>query len=186
VYTHVWHRGLIFLAWLFAVWISAARVRMTPAILTPLAAVIVVQGYWTVAAVSYDWTSPYSGSREAANYLKSSGISRDRIFAIGYACTAIQPYFGENRFGNIGSGAPSPSYWDWSRRNHVNEAGERLDALRPEYVIIGAKYPYERGIWTRQVKRSGYEFVRRFEGNLFWEDDVLEPEAFDLYRRHVP
>ena len=75
---------------------------------------------------------------------------------------------------------------DWSVRNHVNEDSGKLASLRPDYVIVGYKGAYERDLWNRQVRDSGYQLVRHFEGNTFWQSAILEPESFDLYRRPAP
>jgi hypothetical protein len=182
VYSQVWHQGLVFLGWLFAVWVAALRMKPGWSILTSLGIVICSQCWWTVESVRYDWAFPYSGSREAAMYLQKSGIAGQRPFAIGYACVGIEPYFSRNIFANI-NGGNGPSYWDWSKRNHVNEDSERLATLAPGYVIVGYKGAYERDLWTGQIRRSGYQLVRHFRGNTYWRTAVLEPEAFDLYRR---
>lgn len=182
IYSQVWHYGLVFLAWLIAVWIAADLVRPGRAALASLVIVVCAQCYWTARSVAYDWDSAYSASREAAAYLKANGIVRSRLFAVGYACTGIQPYFPKNIFANIHGGG-GPSYWDWSTRNHVNEDSEKLAARRPDYVIVGYKGTYEEDLWTRQIRQSGYLPVGHFEGNIFWETAVLEPESFDLYKR---
>jgi hypothetical protein len=185
VHYQAWHYGLIFLGWLFAVWVAAARARAGRSAIAALAIVICVQCYWTAESVAYDWGSTYSASRDAASYLRESGIARRRLFAIGYACVGIEPYFAGNIFANM-NGGRNPSYWDWSLRNHVNEDSGKLAALRPDYVIVGYKGKYERDLWTRQIRDSGYRLVRHFEGNTFWQSAILEPESFDLYQRPAP
>jgi hypothetical protein len=182
IYSQVWHYGLAFLAWVFAIWIAAARVKPGWMALASLGIVIGIQCYWTFETIAYDWKFPYSGSRDAALYLKQTGIPRQRLFAIGYACVGIQPYFPENIFANVNGGNP-PAYWDWSVRNHVNEDSDRLAVRVPDYVIVGYKGTYEKELWTGQILRSGYQPVRHFEGNTFWRTAIFEPESFDLYRR---
>jgi len=186
IYAQVWHYGLVFLGWLVAVWIAAQRVKPGWAGLASLVVVICSQLYWTAGSIAYDWEYSYSASREAAEYLHQAGIARQRLFAIGYACTAIQPYFPTNIFANVNGGAKKPAYWDWSARNHVNEDTGKLSALRPDYVIVGYKGSYEKNLWTSQVVQSGYRRVRHFEGNIYWQDAILEPESYDLYRRPAP
>lgn len=185
IYSQVWHQGLLFLAWLFAVWISADRTRPGPAAIAALAIVILPQCYWTFESIRYDWIYPYSGSRAAAGFLRETNLNASRIFAIGYACTGIQPYFNRNIFANVNGGGPA-AYWDWSVRNQVNQDSEHLDRWRPDYVLVGYKGDFERDLWTQAVRRGGYQPVRHFEGSLFWKTWILEPEAFDLYRRAAP
>ncbi len=45
VYAQIWHFGILFLAWVFALWISAQHVKMNPPAAIALAAVIVCQCY---------------------------------------------------------------------------------------------------------------------------------------------
>ena len=192
VYSQVWHFGVLFLAWIFALWIASANcgadalVRKQPpgrkndASLATLALAIVlaVQCYWTLCAVRYDWSEPYSGSLAAARDLRELAAAPNRIYGIGFACVAIQPYFPRNLFLNW-----STAYWDWSTQNHINQDSLELDKHRPDYVMVGYKNEVERGIWTQLVQNSGYRAIRHFAGNSFWQTRRFEPESFDLYRR---
>ena len=55
VYTQVWHSGVLFLAWLFAIWISAQKTPITRPALVALLMAIGFQCYWTASAIRYDW-----------------------------------------------------------------------------------------------------------------------------------
>jgi hypothetical protein len=178
VYSQVWHYGILFLAWLFALWISAMNLKPPITALAALAIVIAAQCYATLQSIRYDWNNPYSGSREAAMFLRSSGIPDKRLVAVGYACTAVQPYFPRNIFANWNT-----AYYDWSRRNHSIQDVDRLDRLHPDYVLIGHLNLAEKLLWNDSAKVQGYRLVKHFEGNLFWKTDILEPESFDLYQR---
>jgi hypothetical protein len=187
VYSQVWHFGVLFLAWIVALWIAYGRTdeksRTARHLATAaLAIVIAVQCCWTGCAMRYDWSEAYSGSLAAARGLRELPLEGRRIYAIGFACVAVQPYFPRNIFSNWNDGRPE-GYWDWSRQNHVNEDSRRLDQLHPDYVMIGYKNESERGTWTDLVRKSGYQAIRHFAGNSFWQTRVFEPESFDLYRR---
>ncbi len=191
VYSQVWHYGVLLLAWIFAIWIAYGRLAGQREIarlmaVAAFAVVIGIQCYWTWCAIRYDWVEPYSGSLAAARGIRELGLTgrhtERRIDAIGFACVAIEPYFPANVFSNWNEGG-AQGYWDWSRRNHVNEDIARLPALRPDYVIVGYKNEFEHGVWTAQVRKSGYWAIRHFEGNSFWHTRVFEPESFDLYQR---
>ena len=184
VYSQVWHHGALFLAWLFAIWISVniAGRRSCQLALAALAVVVTIQAYWTACSIEYDWRHAYSGSRQAAQGIRELNLEGRRLYAIGFACTAIQPYFPHNIFANVNDGRQE-AYWDWSLRNHVNQDSEHLAESRPDYVIVGYKNEFERGIWTHLVRKSGYQAIRHFEGHTFWQTSVLEPESYDLYQR---
>jgi hypothetical protein len=184
VYSQVWHHGILFLAWVFAIWVSfegAGRWQRQMAV-AALAAVAVIQCYWTTCTVAYDWRNPYSGSQAAANGIRELELHGRRVFAIGFACTAIQPYFPHNVFANVNDGRPE-AYWDWSQHNHVNLDSLHLVETRPDYVILGYKNEFERGVWTDAVLKSGYSNIRHFEGNSFWQARIFEPDSYDLYKR---
>ena len=191
VYSQVWHHGVLLLAWLFALWISwpapslqSSRSDRVPHALAvaSLAIVAALQCYWTVCSIAYDWGHAYSGSLAAARGIRELDLTGRKLDAIGYACTAIQPYFSRNIFSNVNVGRPE-AYWDWTRRNHANQDVLHLAELRPDYVIVGYKNEAERGVWTNPIRKSGYRAIRHFEGNTFWQTQVFEPESYDLYQR---
>jgi hypothetical protein len=138
--------------------------------------VIAVHCYWTAATVAYDWNHSYSAGREAARFLKQSGIAPEKIYSVGYATAAIQPYFAPNRL------ARGPAYWDWSVRNSLNDGSNLLSARQREYVMVGYKLPVHRDYWARFLSETGYRKIQHFEGNLFWHTRMFESESFDLYR----
>jgi hypothetical protein len=183
VYSKEWHYGIVFLTWLFAIWISASRVKITRVALIGLAAAIAVQCYWTLAAVAYDLQHPYSGSAEAVRYFKANPVKD--LYAIGYPTTALQPYFPANIYSDFNNGSPA-AYWDWSKRNSANPENDPaaiFSARHRDLVLVGYRREYERLYWTHVLSTIGYARIRHFDGNLFWHDRVLEPEAYDLYKR---
>ena len=167
IYVQVWHYGVLFLAWLFAVWISWPKSdRLSHKLaLASLGIIIAIQGYWTARSIAYDWDYAYSGSLDAARGLREMNLAGKSLYAIGFACIAIEPYFSRNIFANVNDGRPQ-AYWDWSRHNHVNTDSQHLAELRPDYVIVGYKNEFERGVWTGLVRKSGYQAIRHFEGEF--------------------
>ncbi|MGA2601005.1 MAG: hypothetical protein ABSH09_28910, partial [Bryobacteraceae bacterium] len=181
VYGNVWHQGFLFLAWLFAVWIAATNIKPTWPVLASLAIVIAVQCYWTSASWKYDWQQPYSGSRAAANYLRTTGIAEQRPFCIGFPCAAVQPYFDHSVFANF-----DHAYWDWSSQNRADDPAALFSSNAPAFVLVGYKTAAERIRWTQVVEMAGYQEIKHFEGGVFWQTRILQPESFDLYRRGTP
>lgn len=178
VYGQVWHYGILLLAWIFALWISAERTNMGWLAGAAVAFVLGIQCYWTAASIRYDLVSPYSGSRAAAAYMGAHSIPSAGVYGVGYAVMALQPYFPRNIFSNF-----ETAYWDWSSRNHMAADYGNLAHRRPAWVLVGYKTDEENFLWNSQVRRSGYRVVKHFEGNLVWEGEVFEPESFDLYQR---
>lgn len=181
VYAHVWHFGIFFLMWLFAIWISALRAKITVPALIALGAVIACQCGWTAQSIYYDWNHRYSASRDVAAYFHRTGIPAGGLYAIGYPSTAVQPYFAANIFSNF-NGDQRSAYWDWSKRNPADDPGALFLSKRRELVLVGYKDNVERVQWDNLLKLLGYEETRHFEGNTFWQSAVLESESYDLYR----
>jgi hypothetical protein len=183
VYSNVWHLGILFLAWLFAMWISAERAQLQWMATFAMTAAVAVQGVWTAKTVAFDWNNPYSGSKAAAQYLRDQGIDRKNLYGFGYACVGVQPYFPENRFINFRGGGKE-TFYDWSISFRNFEGLDELKSLRPEYVLVGYKTEDERSDTGLTVKQAGYRLLKHFEGNLYWHGAVYEPDALDLYRRN--
>jgi hypothetical protein len=178
VYAQLWHFGILFLAWLFAIWISAHKTRVTTPTILALIAAIGFQCYWTAAAIRYDWSHAYSGSLATAQYLRQAGLPAGGLYAIGYPSVAIQPYFPAN----IYSDYPGGAYWDWSKRNTADDPSALLASDRREMVLVGYKNLSEKHHWADLLTLLGYGLAQHFDGNTFWQTGVFESESFDLYR----
>jgi hypothetical protein len=182
VYAQVWHFGIFFLAWLFAIWVSTFRAPITKPVIFALAAVIACQCYWAAQATYYDWTQRYSGSLDAAHYLRGAGIPPGDLYAIGYSSTAIQPYFSANLFSDFNQGGHA-AYWDWSKRNTADDPSSLISSRRRDFVLVGYKTKNEQSRWSSLLSLLGYERTQLFEGNTFWQAAIFESESFDLYRK---
>jgi hypothetical protein len=179
VYAQLWHFGILFLAWLFAIWISAYKTRVSAPTLLALVAAIGFQCYWTADAFRYDWTHAYSGSWAAAQYLRQNGLPPGGLYAIGYPTTAIQPYFPANIYSDFHGGA----YWDWSKGNTADDPAALFASARRELVLVGYKNPSEKQHWSNLLALLGYGLAQHFNGATFWQTGVFEDESYDLYRK---
>ena len=177
VYAQVWHFGILFLAWVFAIWISAYKTRVTMPTIVALLAAIGVQCYWTANAIRYDWSHAYSGSLAAAKYLRQAGLPSGGLYAIGYPSVAIQPYFAANIYSDYHDGA----YWDWSKRNTADDPEALLSAERRELVLVGYKNLSEKQHWADLLALLGYSPAQHFDGHTFWQTRLFELESYDLY-----
>ncbi|HEX4274569.1 MAG TPA: hypothetical protein VHZ74_04410 [Bryobacteraceae bacterium] len=186
VYVNVWHIGAILLAWLFSIWIASARTPPTPGIIAALGLVIAFQGYWAIDAVVYDWRDPYSGSREAASFLRDhTEVAQHGLYLAGFSTESLKPYFSAAELGRM-TRVSEPAYWDWSSRGHGNDPLPLVLNDRFGYFIVGYKVPSERAHWGDIAAVAGFERVHHFDGGLFWRTGILEVESFDLYQRTTP
>jgi hypothetical protein len=182
VYAQVWHLGILFLAWLFAIWISAYKAPLTAPAIVALTVAIGFQCWWTAMAVHYDWSHAYSGSLAAARYLRQEGLPSGGLYAVGYPATALQPYFSANIYSDFNDGA-RPGYWDWSKQNTANEPAALFASHRREQVLVGYTEGGAEQRWCDLLELLGYQVARHFEGSTFWQTGVFERESFDLYRK---
>jgi hypothetical protein len=182
VYAQAWHFGVLFLVWLFAIWISAYKTRVTAPTILALIAAIGFQCYWTAAAIGYDWSHAYSGSPAAAQYFRQQGLPPGGLYAVGFSATALQPYFSANIYSNFHDGA-SPAYWDWSKQNTANDPDALFASCRRDLVLVGYKELPEKKRWADLLALLGYGLARHFDGSTFWQTGIFEAESFDLYRK---
>jgi hypothetical protein len=182
IYMHVWHVGALFLTWVFCMWRAAASAPLTSLAAGSFALVIALQGYWTLQSTRYDWDQPYSGSREAASYLKEHPqIGIAGLYLAGFSTEAVKPYFSAADISRM-TRSNRPAYWDWSAAGTGNDPLPLL-ASRFAYLLAGYKLRAEQAQWAVIAKIGGFQLARHFEGNLYWRTSILEPESFDLYRR---
>jgi hypothetical protein len=182
VHTQLWHLGILFLAWVAALWIAANRTSMDKAARAALILVVVIQTYWAVRSIQYDWKHAYSGSLAAATYVQPIVSNRHRIFFGGYSSTAVRGYLPVS-LSYLHEGVRSPAYWRWSAHNEANDPKSVFSAPSPDYVVIGYTAADERRRWSSLLDLGGYKRVRNFEGSLFWRTKLLEAESFDVYQR---
>ena len=175
IYAHVWHQGILLLAWLFAIWISAQTRKLTRPVFTGLAMIICVHLYWTASSIRYDWNHAYSAGSQIAQYIRTTKIPPGEVYTAGYGTTAMEPYFAKGEL------ARGPAFWDWSVHNRASDGSYLLSSKRRKYVVVGAKKDPEEKRWTGLMEETGYVRTAHFEGNLFWHAGLLEPESLDLY-----
>jgi hypothetical protein len=202
---NVWHEGIPFFLWLFALWISfdkadadardeASGVGMDVSastgkrvVVACMSVVLSVHIYWSIYVFRYDLHHDYSGSYAVARYIKANRLEDAKVYATGYKSAAIQPYFDDNIFDNYNGGA-KPRFWLWSKQNGVTEkdATEHgavkdirlIKELRPDVVIFASA-----GFQPQKpVTIDGYRFVGSFNGQLWWKTKPYENESYLVFR----
>ncbi|MGI8848008.1 MAG: hypothetical protein ACR2GX_07085 [Candidatus Dormibacteria bacterium] len=185
-YLNVWHEGILFLVWVFALWIAFERDRVAPAatpspshrpalaITAAMVITLLIQGNWTINSIRYDAGNNYSASRDVAQYIKDNGLDHRRGAALNYSLVAILPYFPDNIFMNFNQGH-RPSYWRWSTSSGLVDDPTTLIATRPEYIVVGVKSSTQ-----KLVCLPGYRVARTFTGGVYWQNRVVEPESYVL------
>jgi hypothetical protein len=188
VYSHVWHEGLLFVFWIFALWLSWERARVlalrVPAVvLGAVLLVTAVQLYWSARTVMFDYRYPYSGSRDLAQYLRESGLDRSSIFAFGVKSISLLPYYDRNLFANY-HGGRLPAFWFWSTENDMDGNINRIGTDRPASVVVSVTRESDARLATvrQTLVQNGYQLKRRFNGALYWKSWILESDTYELWR----
>jgi hypothetical protein len=184
-YFQVWHDGLPFLVWVFALWVSLAAPRRAPrpdvfraAALVVLAGTLIVQAGWWGQSAAFDYREPYSGSEALAGYLAQ--LDDDVVvYASSFHAVGALPYLDRNVYDNFREGAPWPAYYDWSTKPTMMGRWIDIQLAQPDVIVWGVKFG-----WQRRIPEfPGYRRERIFEGDLWWKNRRHEPDTFIVYVR---
>ena len=188
IYGYLWHTGALTFGVVAALWIgwpvshgnvSKLERALNVSLMVGLGALLGVQIYSTVRTVAMDYSRPYSGSLDAANYLKSVGATRDSICGLDFHSVALQPYFPHSIYTNWPEGE---SFWRFEKGNR---SGEKC--VSPMWAVLpiccnGAEkrtFPEK----DRYIRSMGYIPVHFSPGSLFFEGKQAEPTEFVIYRQ---
>jgi hypothetical protein len=105
--------------------------RTGPAFAILLILVVGEQCGWTVSALHLSTITPFDGSRDAAQFIRTAVQPRP-IAGFGYYSTAAQPFFGHSVFFN-----QQTAYWPWKLGSDPDFQLTRIIAERPQFVLTG-------------------------------------------------
>lgn len=189
VYGNLWHLGALTLIVVSAFWIAWPRNgreivnpklenALNAIVLVGLAGLFAVQIYWTARTLAMDYSRPYSGSLDAAKFLRSVGADASTTCGFGFHSSAIQPYFRESIFGNWPKGE---SFWRFEKGNHDDQS-----CSWPKRVVLPrcctfdtAKQDFYKN--DLQLRSWGYRPVHISRGSMFFEGYEAEPNDFVIY-----
>ena len=175
------HRGAIVVALIVCLWIAWPREQTRN--LEPMMAALVLSGIfaiqtvWAVSAWRHDFVAPYSGSKDAAIYLRQVGADHSHMFGFCYPVVAVQAYFDHSIFENWGT--------LYLHDSNSEEAGVCVMDGKTSYdylvvpVLNGDQDPYEAAIRAR-----GYVPVHVSPGREFFRQGIWGTETFVIYRRN--
>ena len=194
VWAQPWHLGILLFTAVSSLWVTwpTAEERRQFNKLSQtgywivtgvLAATFCFQFVWTAKTYAYDWSHAFSGSRDAAEYLKSVGADRSRLVAFGFSTTAVLPYFQSNIYTNEAL-LDRASFWHWSKANDATQNPQALLALVPDYAIIGWKTDQEEALYDQFLRKFGYTLVRESVGGMYFKYEVQQPDSYRIYKRN--
>lgn len=187
------HHGAVFVAAIAGLWIAwpteeewLAFDRIDQLGLMGVQGLLLVMcavNIWDAAVViQHEYRYPYSGAKDAAEYLKSVGADHGPMFGLLFGVVAVQAYFDHNVFVNnptayFHHGLPLPTT--------VLDV-DLLNKVKPEYVVAYSMDPQlmvETGV--EQLTSRGYELVHFSDGYYLYKRSVFEREVYFIFRRKV-
>lgn len=189
VYGNLWHLGALIIITVAAVWIAwphASRVdprfdtTLSLLVLAGTVGLFAVQIYWTGRTLAMDYSRPYSGSLDAANFLRSVGADATTLCGFGFHSSAIQPYFRGSIFGNWPKGE---AFWRFEQGNRNDQS-----CNWPRWVVLPRCCTFdtaEQDFYRNdlQLRSWGYNPIHISRGWMFFEGREGEPTDFVIYER---
>jgi len=127
-----------------------------------------------------DYIYPYSGSENAARFLKRVGADKTKIFAYTYGISAVQAYFDHNIVAN----SPNTYYHQGMPQYGAFLDFDEIQAGVPEYVIVfgNAGMKDYRKI-DPPLRANGYALVHYSEGVVFYKRSPFDTASYYIYQR---
>jgi hypothetical protein len=189
VYGNLWHCGALTMIAVAALWIAwpspgKCAPRLQSAVhglmLAGLTGLLAVHIYWAARTLAMDYSGAYSGSLDAANFLRSVGADATSTCGMGFHSVAVQPYFRESIFENWPRGESFWRFEMWSR------VGQRCPSAK--WVVLprccsfdSAKQTFDQD--DRSLRSLGYVPVHISKGSMFFEGREVAPTDFFIYMR---
>jgi len=187
------HHGLAFLAAIAGIWIAyptpeersafTNRARLLTLGMVCLLACLFSLNVWDAAvAMRKDYLYPYSGSEDAASFVKKVGADKARTFGYKYGISAVQAYFDHNILQNI----PTTYYHEgvplYGGQLDLNEIGRE----RPDYLILFSNSSAtDFSIFDPPLRQAGYRLVHFSDGHIFYKRTFFDTASYFIYRHEI-
>jgi hypothetical protein len=185
------HHGTVFIAAITGLWIAwpsaqeqltfDAGSRRSLVAATALLLILCFFNIWDgVVVIKHEYLYPYSGAKDAADYLAKMQAERWPLFGYQHGVVAIQAYFDHNIFANN----PHTYFHHGLPLSTTVLDVEELHRVKPEYVVAYSDAPQvmlENG--AKELNALGYEFVHFSDGYYLYKQGVFEREAYFIFRR---
>ena len=188
------HHGTVFLAAVAGVWIAwpdkrevnsfsgSARAGMH-VMLAVLACLFSLNVWDAVVAMRNDYLYPYSGSPDAANFIRTVAADRSSIFGYTYGMSAVQAYFDRNILANI----PTTYFHEGLPLYGATMYLGDLRAAAPEYVIVFSNDGQTTFSTADPLLRPmGYSLVHVSPGYVFYKRTAFDTASYYIWRRTSP
>jgi hypothetical protein len=188
------HHGTAFIAAITAFWIawptanetrsfSVRQHRMMHGMVALLLCLCAVNIWDAAIVVQREYRYPYSGSEDAAQYLKSVGADKGGIFGYLFGVVAVQAYFDHNVLQNL----PTAYYHHGLPLvgDYINV--EELNRIKPEYIVAYSADPQLMvRVGVPEMESHGYKMVHFSDGYYLYKQTVYQRESYFILRRVQP
>jgi hypothetical protein len=193
VYGYLWHSGALTIVVITALWIAWPRKEkaekrprfegaLYALVLLGLSCLFAIQIYWTARTLAMDYSRPYSGSLDAANFLHSVGADVSDTCGFGFHAVAVQPYFRESIYQNWPKGE---AFWRLEKANRNDQ-----NCYGAKWVVISRSgkfgdFAAANKVFNQQdrsLRSLGYLPAHVSPGTMFFEGREVEPADFVVYR----
>lgn len=173
----IWHVGVIWLL-MFSYFIISGAIMDSRLIKIFVVIVCLVQGYWNVSSIIYDYNNNYTGAYDTYKYLEDYVNDDYKIYGFGYSKTAINPYFDKNIFDNK---LIDKAFHIWiSGSKEMN----LMDVIDPnvDIFVISDFYKNDYLSLISFLEYNDYEKYE-FEGFSYIKDHIYETQGFIVYKK---
>lgn len=193
VYGRPHHHGTAFLAAIAGLWIAwptqsemrefSHGERLGTYGITSLLVCLFCVNIWDAAvAMQNDYRYPYSGSADAASFLKQVRADKTTVFGYTYGMSAVQAYFDRNILANN----PTTYYHEGLPLYATVVDLSELQAAAPEYVILCTNA----GVMDFNnvdppLRAIGYDRVRLSDGYVFYKRTAFDSATYAIYRHRI-
>ena len=173
----------IWIAWPSKVELASFHIGQRRALLgmSALLLCFCVVNIWDSAVVMRrDYKYPYSGAKDAADYLKSVGADHAPMFGYLFGVVAVQAEFDKHLFANI----PTSYFHLGFPLTGTDLDVEDLYRIKPEYIVAYTVEP-ERMLQDGipELTSRGYEVVHTSDGYYMYKQAVWQREFYFILRR---
>jgi hypothetical protein len=185
------HHGTVFLAAIAGLWVAwpsedearsfTGTARLATNGMIALLVSLFCLNIWDAGvSMRNDYLYPYSGSEDAAKFLRQVGADKSTIFGYTYGMSAVQAYFNHDILMNIPT-----TYIHYGQPFYGFETNlDELQSVAPEYVILYSASPEsDVKIVNRPLNRIGYRLVHFSDGHIFYKRTDFGAAAYLIYRR---
>jgi hypothetical protein len=189
------HQGLItvaFVVFVWAMWPGTDEIATMPAFsrvihyaFTGIVALTFAwQCWWSLRAMKADWAGPYSGARDAAQYLKTVGADKLGVGGYTFWSVGVQPYFDHNIYVNYGGPRDPARYhfaFDFEKRAQRVMASDLEDG--PPFLVFAPELTVQEAIPViRDFRSFGYLLAHYSPGTKYFKSSGTPAPYFIFVR----